>query len=72
MSSTTSAVTLNLVLSVRKFTSLVISIVLFGNDFGSLHWFGTGLVIGGMVVYSAGGKEPDLRRSSSIAKSKNE
>lgn len=51
VSSTSSAVTLNLILAVRKFVSLVISVWYFGNDFGLGHAVGTGMVFSGTMVY---------------------
>ena len=51
-SSLASAVTLNLILSLRKFTSLVLSVILFKNHFTFMHWVGSILVFLGTVCYS--------------------
>jgi drug/metabolite transporter (DMT)-like permease len=41
-----------MVLTVRKFVSLLVSIVFFGNAWSVAHWLGTVCVFGGAVVYS--------------------
>ncbi|KAJ3020372.1 hypothetical protein HKX48_000901, partial [Thoreauomyces humboldtii] len=78
LSSMASAVSLNLMLSVRKFASLLISILLFDNKFTLGHWFGTIAVLAGTMIYSTasgpsprsatidhgGGKEDDERTHS--------
>ena len=58
----TSSLTGNLMLTVRKFISLIVSVVYFKNDFTPAHWIGASLVLGGTVLYtkysqSATGKE---------------
>ncbi|KAI8825735.1 UAA transporter [Fimicolochytrium jonesii] len=55
LSSMASAVTLNLILNVRKFVSLVISILVFDNEFTLGHWLGTAAVFLGTAVYSQSG-----------------
>ena len=55
MTAIASSLTLNLVLNLRKFTSLLISILFFNNDFGVGAQMGTGLVILGTIVYTYGG-----------------
>ncbi|ORZ03044.1 UAA transporter [Syncephalastrum racemosum] len=55
MTAIASSLTLNLVLNLRKFTSLLISIFYFENDFGFGAKVGTGLVIVGTAVYTRGG-----------------
>jgi len=52
---TGSSLTSNLALSVRKFVSLIISVVYFGNAFSTLHWFSTGLVFIGTFFFSTVG-----------------
>lgn len=47
-----SALTVTLVVTLRKFISLLLSIFYFGSPFTSLHWLGTGLVFGGTAVFS--------------------
>lgn len=51
-SASTSALTTTLLMTIRKFVSLVISIVLFKNSFSLIHWIGTALLFGGSLVYS--------------------
>ncbi len=46
-----SPLTLNIVLTVRKFLSLLLSIVAFQNTFTAAHWVGAALVLGGASVY---------------------
>lgn len=41
-----------LVVTLRKFVSLVASIIYFQNPFTSWHWFGTGLVFGGTLLFT--------------------
>ncbi len=48
----TSAVTVNIVVTCRKFSSLLISIFYFNNPFTLAHWLGTVLVFGGTYMYS--------------------
>ncbi|KAG0191928.1 golgi uridine diphosphate-N- acetylglucosamine transporter [Apophysomyces sp. BC1034] len=57
MTAVATSLTLNLVLNLRKFTSLLISIVYFENEFGTTAMAGTGLVILGTAVYSSGGPQ---------------
>lgn len=40
-----------MVLTVRKFVSLLVSIVLFNNPWTPAHWMGSVLVFGGALVY---------------------
>merc|ERR1719309_430650 len=46
------SLTATLVLTCRKFLSLLFSIWYFRNPFSSLHWLGTGLVFGGIILFS--------------------
>ena len=46
------SLTVTLVLTLRKFCSLLFSIWYFQNPFTPLHWVGTGLVFGGIVLFS--------------------
>lgn len=46
------AVSLNFVLTIRKFISLVFSVWYFGNSFSNTHWLGSVLVFLGIFVYS--------------------
>ncbi|KAL1920421.1 uncharacterized protein VTP21DRAFT_798 [Calcarisporiella thermophila] len=50
-----SALTLNLVLNLRKFTSLVLSVLLFNNEFSFATAFGTALVFLGTFLYTWAG-----------------
>ncbi|KAL3900780.1 MAG: hypothetical protein SGCHY_001089 [Lobulomycetales sp.] len=54
LSSSISAVALNLILSVRKFTSLMISVAFFNNTFGLWHSLGTAFVFAGSLLYAHG------------------
>ncbi len=51
LSSMTTSVTLNLVLGIRKFISLILSVLLFSNDFTAMHGLGTSIVAVGTVLY---------------------
>ena len=46
------SLTASLVLTIRKFISVLFSIWYFQNPFTPLHWVGTGLVFGGIVLFS--------------------
>ncbi len=46
------SLTVTLVLTLRKFTSLIISIIYFGNAFTIWHWIGTVLVFAGTLMFS--------------------
>jgi len=41
-----------LVITLRKFASLIFSVVYFGNPFTAAHWFGTILVFVGTVIFT--------------------
>ncbi|CAK8686089.1 unnamed protein product [Clavelina lepadiformis] len=45
------SLSVTLIITLRKFVSLVISIIYFGNHFGSLHWVGTAFVFLGTFLY---------------------
>lgn len=47
-----SSLTVTLVVTLRKFVSLLFSIVYFQNPFTMLHWVGTVLVFGGTLVFT--------------------
>lgn len=47
-----SSLTLTLVITLRKFFSLLFSIVYFKNPFTWAHWFGTILVFGGTLIFT--------------------
>lgn len=64
---TGSSLTSTLVISVRKFVSLVISVVYFGNPFSALHWFSTALVFAGTILYTFAPK-PDSIKPKADAK----
>ena len=55
------SLTVTLVVTLRKFLSLLFSIWYFANPFTSLHWLGTALVFGGTLVFS---DVPKLLRES--------
>jgi UDP-xylose/UDP-N-acetylglucosamine transporter B4 len=46
------SLTVTLVLTLRKFISLIISIIYFQNPFTMLHWIGTILVFVGTLMFS--------------------
>lgn len=50
--STNGPVTTTMILTVRKFLSLIISITMFGNVWTLNHWMGTVCVFGGALVYA--------------------
>jgi len=52
MTGAAGALTMTLTISLRKFVSLLISIVAFGNPFTLQHWLATVLVFGGALLYS--------------------
>jgi solute carrier family 35 (UDP-xylose/UDP-N-acetylglucosamine transporter), member B4 len=52
LTSITSSVSVNLVLSVRKFLSLVLSILIFKNQFGGMNWIGAAFVFVGTLFYA--------------------
>ena len=51
LSSVATSVTLNLMLTLRKFVSLMLSVLIFGNPFGPLHAFGAVSVLSGTLLY---------------------
>lgn len=55
MTSVATSLTLNLVLNLRKFTSLIFSILYFNNDFGFGAKMGSALVFFGTLIYSRAG-----------------
>ena len=55
------SLTVTLVVTLRKFLSLLFSIMYFNNPFTPYHWLGTGLVFGGTLLFS---DIPSLVRSS--------
>uniref|UniRef100_A0A8C4QVB6 Solute carrier family 35 member B4 n=1 Tax=Eptatretus burgeri TaxID=7764 RepID=A0A8C4QVB6_EPTBU len=46
------SLTVTLVVTLRKFFSLIISIMYFGNPFTSWHWLGTSIVLLGTLLYT--------------------
>jgi len=72
LTSAAGTLTTTLVITLRKFISLVFSIMYFDNPFTSLHWTGTCLVFIGILVYSSptaprapktsGGNEADAQQ----------
>lgn len=47
-----SSLTVTLVVTLRKFVSLLFSIVYFSNPFTIYHWFGTALVFVGTIIFT--------------------
>jgi UDP-xylose/UDP-N-acetylglucosamine transporter B4 len=62
-SSTASALSVSVLLTIRKFLSLLASIFLFKNNFTLMHWIGTALVLGGALYYSVSSAPKELRTS---------
>ncbi|KAH7725527.1 UAA transporter [Aphelenchoides avenae] len=52
LNSEVDSLTVTLVVTLRKFLSLIISIYWFDNPFTSIHWIGASLVFGGTIVFS--------------------
>ena len=52
LTSECTALTVTLVLTLRKFLSLIFSIIYFQNPFTNLHWVGTVLVFGGTLAFA--------------------
>ena len=46
------SLTVTLVITVRKFLTLMVSVFYFGNDFTLFHWLGTSFVFCGALVYA--------------------
>ena len=46
------SLTVTLVLTLRKFTSLIISIIYFQNPFTQMHWIGTAMVFFGTAMFT--------------------
>lgn len=57
MAGATGSLALTLTITLRKFVSLVISIIAFRNPFTSRHWLATALVFGGTLLYSLPSKK---------------
>lgn len=64
LSGATSALTVGIVLNVRKFVSLLLSVVLFGNSLSSLTVLGTVLLFVGAGLYSFEGRKAAERAKS--------
>lgn len=47
-----SSLTVNLVVTLRKFISLLLSVIYFDNDFTAFHWLGTMLVFTGTLLFT--------------------
>lgn len=64
-----SSLTVTLVLTLRKFLSLMFSIMYFKNPFTIWHWFGTALVFIGTLIFSEVPQR--LRESLSVKQKQN-
>lgn len=64
-----SSLTVTLVLTLRKFLSLVLSIIYFQNPFTLGHWFGTLLVFTGTLIFTEVPQK--IRDSLSVKQKKN-
>ena len=71
MTAAAGALSMTLTISIRKFVSLLFSIMFFKNPFTVQHWIATALVFGGTLVYSwpkkeapkkAANKEEDMKK----------
>ncbi|EPB83648.1 hypothetical protein HMPREF1544_09629 [Mucor circinelloides 1006PhL] len=62
MTSVATSLTLNLVLNLRKFTSLIFSIIYFDNDFGFGAKMGSLLVFFGTLVYTRAGLQSNSKQ----------
>lgn len=65
MTSVATSLTLNLVLNLRKFTSLIFSIIYFDNDFGFGAKMGSLLVFFGTLVYTRAGLQSNSKQPQS-------
>lgn len=61
------SLTVTLVITIRKFLSLIFSIIYFKNPFTIYHWIGTALVFGGTLLFS---DIPGMMRASSEVRDK--
>lgn len=52
LTSMTSSVSVNLILAIRKFVSLILSVLIFQNPFTWQNWLGAILVFAGSMIYS--------------------
>lgn len=64
MTSVATSLTLNLVLNLRKFSSLLFSIIYFDNDFGFGAIMGTILVFFGTLVYTHAGLQMNKKKEN--------
>ena len=46
------SLTVTLVVTLRKFVSLLVSIIYFNNAFTAVHWLGTALVFAGTLLFA--------------------
>ncbi|KAI8347953.1 UAA transporter [Mortierella sp. GBAus27b] len=63
LTSLSSALTLNFILNLRKFTSLVISVLYFENGFGFEMAVGSFLVLLGTIMYSVSSSKPAAKKA---------
>ncbi|KAI8098384.1 UAA transporter [Gilbertella persicaria] len=70
MTSVATSLTLNLVLNLRKFSSLLFSIVYFENDFGFGAKMGTALVFLGTLIYTRAGLKANHKQQQQVASKK--
>lgn len=63
-----SSLTVTLVVTLRKFFSLLFSVVYFQNSFSIYHWIGTGLVFLGTIIFTE--IVPKIRQSIAGPKTK--
>ncbi|KAG1457283.1 hypothetical protein G6F46_006818 [Rhizopus delemar] len=70
MTSVSTSLTLNLVLNLRKFTSLIISIIYFENDFGFGAKMGTVFVFFGTLIYTRAGIKSNSTTATTMQQEK--
>jgi UDP-xylose/UDP-N-acetylglucosamine transporter B4 len=64
LNSEVDSLTVTLVVTLRKFLSLLVSIDWFQNPFTLLHWIGAALVFGGTLVFSIGAGSPPKQKTT--------
>jgi len=64
LTSVSNTLTTTLTVTIRKFASLIFSILYFKNPFTVLHWVGSVLVFFGAALYSLTGKKSSVSEST--------
>jgi solute carrier family 35 (UDP-xylose/UDP-N-acetylglucosamine transporter), member B4 len=63
LGSSAGTLTMTFTMTTRKFLSLLLSIWYFSNPFTQYHWFGSALVMGGVVLYTIAPKAQSTKKS---------